>query len=44
MDRYVEYRDKLVGKTVKVKVIRVDYKGCVDINNFYTKHKNKVNY
>ncbi|AQQ12904.1 interferon resistance protein [Cowpox virus] len=33
MDRYVEYRDKLVGKTVKVKVIRVDYtKGYIDVN------------
>ncbi|ADZ30440.1 interferon resistance protein [Cowpox virus] len=33
MDRYFKYRDKLVGKTVKVKVIRVDYtKGYIDVN------------
>ncbi|AYN64602.1 putative K3L protein [Orthopoxvirus Abatino] len=33
MNRYFKYRDKLVGKTVKVKVIRVDYtKGYIDVN------------
>ncbi|ATB55082.1 V043; CPXV-BR_043 V043 [Cowpox virus] len=33
MDRYFKYRDKLVGKKVKVKVIRVDYtKGYIDVS------------
>ncbi|QED21274.1 IFN resistance [Borealpox virus] len=31
--RYIKYRDKLVGKTAEVIVIRVDYtKGFIDVN------------